>query len=53
MREYADQLRAGHYVLGVWVGDDEAAKDRAANALRAAHAQVLNYYAEHYVEDLD
>jgi hypothetical protein len=52
-RRYAEHLRAGHYVVGVKVGDDEAAKQRAADALRAAHAEFLNYYAERYVEDLD
>jgi hypothetical protein len=36
----------------VSVGGDEAAKDRAAQALRSADAQCLNYYAENYVEDL-
>jgi hypothetical protein len=51
-RRYAEHLRAGHYVVSVKVGDDEAAKQRAADALRAAHAEFLNYYAENYVEDL-
>jgi hypothetical protein len=53
VRQYADELRAGHYVVGVAVGGDEAAKGRAADALRAADAQSLNYYADNYVEDLD
>jgi len=51
-RRYAEHLRDGHYVVGVSVGEDEAAKQRAADALRAADAQFLNYYAENYVEDL-
>jgi len=51
-RQYVEHLRAGHYVVGVSVGDDEAAKEHAASALRAADAQFLNYYAENYVEDL-
>lgn len=53
VRRYAEHLRAGHYVVGVAVGDDEAAKQQAADALRAAHAEFLNYYADKYVEDLD
>jgi hypothetical protein len=53
VRRYAEHLRAGHYVVGVSVGEDEEAKERAANALRAADAQFLHYYAENYVEDLD
>jgi hypothetical protein len=28
------------------------AKQRAAEALRAAHVRLLNYYADNYVEDL-
>jgi hypothetical protein len=53
VQRYANHLRAGHYVVGVAVADDEAAKRRAADALRAAHGEFLNYYAENYVEDLD
>lgn len=52
VRRYAEHLQAGHYVVGVAVGDDQAAKQRAADALRAAHAESLNYYATNYVEDL-
>jgi hypothetical protein len=52
VRRYAEHLRAGHYVVGVSVGEDDAAKQRAADALRAGDAQTLNYYAENYVEDL-
>jgi len=49
-RRYADELRAGHYLVGVAVGEDQAAKRRAAEALRGAEA--LDYYAGNYVEDL-
>jgi hypothetical protein len=52
LREYAQHLREGHYVVGVNVGDDEEAKQRAANALAGAHAEFVHYYAESYVEDL-
>jgi hypothetical protein len=52
VRDYADHLRAGHYVVGVAVGEDEAAKAKAASVLRAAHADSVTYYAENYVEDL-
>ena len=52
-RRYAEHLRDGHFVLGVSVGEDEAAKQRAADALRGADAQFINYYADNYVEDLD
>jgi hypothetical protein len=51
-RRYAEHLREGHFVVGVSVGGDEAAKQRAADVLRAADAQFINYYAENYVEDL-
>jgi hypothetical protein len=53
VRRYADGLRSGQYVLSVRVGEDEAAKERAADALRASPAEFLHYYAENYVEDLD
>ena len=52
-RRYADHLREGHFVLGVSVGGDETAKQRAADALRGADAKFINYYADNYVEDLD
>ena len=51
-RRYAEHLRAGHYLVGVTVGDDEAAKQRAADALRAADAEFVTYYANNYIEDL-
>jgi len=51
-RRYADDLRDGHYIVGVVVGEDEAAKRQAADALRGAHADSLAYYAKNYVEDL-
>jgi hypothetical protein len=53
VRRYAEDLRAGHYVFGVRVGEDEAAKERAADALRGSRAEYVHYYAENYVEDLD
>ena len=51
-RRYAEYLRAGHYVVGVKVGEDQDAKQRAAAALHAAHAESVSYFAENYVEDL-
>ena len=45
-------LRAGHYLVGVAVGDDEEAKRRAADALRGSPCPILDYYAENYIEDL-
>jgi hypothetical protein len=53
VRQYAEHLNAGHYVLGVRVGEEEAAKERAADALRDSRAEFVRYYAETYVEDLD
>jgi hypothetical protein len=52
VRQYAEHLQAGHYVVGVPVGEDAAAKARAADALRASRAETLHYYGENYVEDL-
>ena len=53
VHEYVEHLKLGHYVIGVPVGEDEGAKARAADALRASPAETLHYYAENYVEDLD
>lgn len=52
VRRYAEYLRDGHYLVGVRVGDEEAAKKRAAAALHEADAQFLTYYAANYIEDL-
>ena len=52
VRRYADHLREGHFVIGVSVGHDDEAKQRAADALRGADAQFINFYADNYVEDL-
>ena len=49
---YAEHLRAGHYIVGVAVGEDEAAKQRAAAALRSAHAESVDYFGDNYVETL-
>jgi hypothetical protein len=52
-RRYGEALAEGHFIVGVSVGEDEAAKQRAGDALRGAGAQHINYYADNYVEDLD
>jgi len=52
VRDYAEHLEAGHYVVGVAVGEDDAAKWRAADALRDSSTETLHYFAENYVEDL-
>ena len=51
-RRYAEYLREGHYIVGVAVGSDHAAKQRAAQALRGSDAEFLVYYAANYIEDL-
>ena len=51
-RRYSEYLHDGHYLIGVRVGDDEAAKQRAAAALHQADPEFLTYYAAHYIEDL-
>jgi hypothetical protein len=52
VRRYAEHLRAGHYVVGVAVGEDERDKQRVADAFRASHAEFVHYYADNYFEDL-
>jgi hypothetical protein len=51
-RQYAEYLSEGHYIVGVAVGDDKAAKRRAAEAMRGGDAEFLVYYATNYIEDL-
>ncbi len=51
-RGYAEYVRDGHYLVAVSVGDDDGAKQRAAEAVRAADAQFLTYFAAHTIEDL-
>ena len=52
VRRYAEYLRDGHYLVGVRVGRDDAAKRRAAAALHDAGPEFLTYYATNYIEDL-
>jgi hypothetical protein len=52
VHRYADHLRAGDWIVGVGVGSDEAAKERAAAALRPVQPTSLDYFAETFVEDL-
>jgi hypothetical protein len=52
VRHHAQHLRAGGYVIGVDVGEDEEAKRRAAGALRAGGGEFLHYYADLYIESL-
>jgi hypothetical protein len=51
-RRHAEHLLAGDHVVAVGVGKDEAAKQRAADALRAAGGAFINYYADDYIESL-
>jgi hypothetical protein len=51
-RRYVEYLSEGHYIVGVAVGNDEAAKRHAAEAMRGADAEFLVYYATNYMENL-
>ena len=50
LRFHSARLQAGDDVVGVAVGDDEDAKQRAVDALRAAGARFVNYYGDYYVQ---
>jgi len=50
VRRHAAHVRAGGYVVGVAVGDDEAAKQRAVDAMRSSGGGFINYYADNYIE---
>ena len=52
VRRHAEHLAGGGYVVAVAVGEDELAKQRAADALRA-DGEFLNYYGDNYIESLD
>jgi hypothetical protein len=52
VRRHSEHLAGGGYVVAVAVGEDEDAKRRAADALRA-DGEFLNYYADNYIESLD
>jgi len=52
VRRHAEHLAGGGYAVAVAVGEDEDAKQRAADALRA-DGEFLNYYADNYIESLD
>jgi len=53
VRRHAEEARGGRYVVGVVVGDDEQAKRRAVDALRAAGGEFINFYGVTYVETFD
>ncbi|MGH8930680.1 MAG: hypothetical protein ACRDZO_08660 [Egibacteraceae bacterium] len=53
VERHAAELRAGHFVLGVHVGEDEDRKTAAHAALQEADARFVNYYGEWSVEQLD
>jgi hypothetical protein len=50
IRRHATHLRSGDYVVGVAVGKDEDARQRAVDALRDAGAGFINYYGDNYIE---
>jgi hypothetical protein len=52
VRRHAEHLRSGGYVVAVFVGPNEHAKQRAADAMRSAGGDFINYYASVYVESL-
>jgi hypothetical protein len=53
VRSHAAHQRSGDLVVAVVVGEDEDAKQRAVDALRAAGGRFVNYYADNYIESFD
>lgn len=47
------RLRSGDDVVGVAVGDDEEARQRAVDALRTAGAAFINYYGDTHIESYE
>ena len=52
VRRHAEHLRSGGYVVAAFAGEDEHAKQRAADALRSAGGDFVNYYADACIESL-
>ncbi len=50
---HAAELRAGHYVVGVHVGEDEDRKAAAHLALKDADAHFVHYYGDWTIEQLE
>jgi hypothetical protein len=50
---HAARLRAGDDVVGVAVGDDEEAGERAVDALRTTGAAFINYYGDNYIQSYE
>lgn len=53
VRRHAAHLRSGDSVVGVAVGDDEDARQRAVDGLRAAGAEFINYYGDTYIQSYE
>jgi hypothetical protein len=53
VRSHAAHLRSGDYVVGVAVGEDEDARQRAVDGLRAAGAEFINYYGDNYIQSYE
>jgi hypothetical protein len=53
VRLHAARLRSGDDVVGVAVGDDEEATQRAVDALRTAGAAFINYYGDNYIQSYE
>jgi hypothetical protein len=50
VRRHAAHLRSGDSVVGVTVGEDEDARQRAVDVLRAAGGSFINYYGDNYIQ---
>jgi hypothetical protein len=53
VRRHAAHLRSGEYVVAAAVGEDEGARHRAVEALRAAGAGFINYYGDNYIQSYE
>jgi hypothetical protein len=52
VERHARHLQRGGQILAVFVGTDDEAKRRAADAMREHGGESINYYADAYVESL-
>jgi hypothetical protein len=53
VRRHAAHLESGDYVVGIAIDEDDDDKQRAVDALQAAGARFVNYYADNYIESFE
>ncbi|MGH8907999.1 MAG: hypothetical protein ACRD0K_16160 [Egibacteraceae bacterium] len=53
LKRHVEELRAGRFLICVYVGEDEERKGKAHVTLNSAGAHYINYYSEWSIEQLE